>query len=244
MSTEQKKSGKGCLFYGCLTFVVLALVVVVGGYFGVRYVTNNLVQSYTASAPVTLPAVEMTDEDYAALRERIDAFTLALENGEAYELALTAEDVNGLIARDPEFEPLRNKVYVFIEDGAVRGDVSAPTDPLGELPFLGGLKGRYFNGSLGVTISLENNFLLVQVSSASVNGEPVPQQAIDQMANENLAKDFYNDPESRAQIEKLESIKVEDDTILIRVRERSTNEVPPAETEPVEAPAEPANDAI
>ena len=34
------------------------------------------------------------------MQERLDAFTQALEAGTAHELALTAEDVNGLIEED------------------------------------------------------------------------------------------------------------------------------------------------
>ena len=52
------RKGRGCFFYGCLTSLVLLLVVFLLALFTVRWIRNEI-NAYTDTAPMTLPKVEM-----------------------------------------------------------------------------------------------------------------------------------------------------------------------------------------
>ena len=99
-----------------------------------------------------------------------------------------------------------------ITDGKVSGDVSIPMDAIP------GGKGRYFNGSASFNVSMENGVLIVTLADAEVNGEPVPQRVIDGMAKENLAKDLYKDPKNAEFMRRVDSVRVEDDKIILKLR--------------------------
>lgn len=205
--------------------------------------TSEAVHGGCSGEPAGL---ELSDEELAAIQARIDAFKETIEAGDTPEdLVLTAQELNALITQD---EDMRGKVFVRIADGEVSGDVSIPTD------FLPGGKGRFFNASATFEVSLENGVLIVTLQDAEVKGEKLPQQFIDGMGKENLAKDAYKDPEVAATLRRIESISIENDKIVLKPRvaksegevvEEGAGEGQPATDDsalPKESPESPSNE--
>ncbi len=206
----KKKSSRSCCFYGCLLmFLFVTLVVVGGGLSGYWWLTGQ-VDRFTSDTAADLPTVELSDEELGEIQSRVDKFKETIEGDDTPEdLVLTADEINAMITRDDD---LRGRIYVTIKDGTVSGDVSIPTD------FLPGGKGRFFNASATFDVSLENGVLIVTLSGAEVKGEKVPQQFIDGMSKENLAKELYKDPDAAATLRRIESVSIEDDKIVLKPR--------------------------
>lgn len=204
---------RGCLFYGCLTCIVLALLTLVLAVLAVRVVKNKI-NGYTDSQPMQMPKVEMSDTEYQGLEQRVAAFGDALGQGKPIEpLMLTERDINALLARSANTKALADKVYVSMNGNEVKGQVSIPLSGLG---WLG--KGRYLNGEATFKVSLENGVLLVTAQEIKVKGTPLPESFMSQLRRENLAKDAYKNPENAETIRKLDSIEVEDSKAIIKAR--------------------------
>jgi hypothetical protein len=188
----------------------LAVLAICGG-FGFYWFVSSQVTKYTSETPVELPMVDYTPAQIEALESRLDTFKTTVESGESptEDLVLTAEEINALINQQEE---LKGKVFVKISDGQVTGDVSFPTDAIP------GGRGRYFNGSVSLDVSMENGVLIVTLADAEVNGEPVPEKIIEGMASENLAKDLYKDPENAKLMRRVEAVVIEDNKIILKMR--------------------------
>jgi hypothetical protein len=212
---QARERRHGCLFYGCITAVVLLVLGAVAAFLAVRYVVNRIVQEvvkYSDTSPVPLPRVEMPLEQRRRLRERIDDFKKALDEGRpTAPLALNADEINALIAEDPN---LNGRLYVTLEGDKIRGRVSFPLGDLG----LPALAGRYLNGAATLKASLENGVLIVTIDSLEVKGRPVPEQAMEGLRKENLAKDAYRDPKNAEFLRKLERIEIKDGQVIIEPR--------------------------
>src|SRR5437879_11100381 len=129
---EAIKGRRGCLFYGCLTGLFLLLLVVIAFLLGLRQV-KKMVTDFTDPRPVALPTVQMSSNEIAAVRRRVDEFR---ENARAMRqtppLALTAEELNALIATDPDLQPLKDRIYVTaIEGDKIKGQISILLEELG-----------------------------------------------------------------------------------------------------------------
>lgn len=232
------KSSRSCCLWGCLGMFLLMVLLVVGGGFGTYWWLQAQLNRYTADAPADLPIVELPEGELTEIQARIDTFKETIEAGETPEdLVLTAEELNALITQDDE---MRGRVYVTIEDGEITGDVSIPVD------FIPGGKGRFFNASATFDVSLENGVLIVTIEDAEVKGEKLPQQFIDGMSKENLAKEAYKDPEVAATLGRIESITIEQDKIILKPRimptepaadEAGADETPPSDEDPPHADA-------
>ena len=212
-TTQPARKGRGCMFYGCLTGLLLLLLAGVMAFFAVRFVRNRIAD-YTDAAPMKLPKVEMAEAEFKELEERVKSFGNAVQQGKATEpLTLTERDLNALLAKQPEAKELADKVYVSLDGDQVKGRVSIP------LPHLGWLaSGRYLNGDATFNVSLENGVLIVTARAVQVKGLPLPDSVMSQLRVQNLAKDFYKDPKSAEAISKLESLQVRDGLVTIKAR--------------------------
>src|SRR5262245_57352896 len=110
MSNESAppRKQRGCLFYGCLSLAVIAFVIVmcvgVGLYFAKR-AFDTLVADFTESSPAKIEEAAYPPPQLQELRSRMAVFQQGLEDnatGPARELVLTADDLNALIAANPD----------------------------------------------------------------------------------------------------------------------------------------------
>ncbi|KAA5541113.1 hypothetical protein FYK55_19690 [Roseiconus nitratireducens] len=203
-------SNRGCL-WGCLIVAGLLISVVLCMVIGSYWFLTNQIAKYTSDQPVELPTVQYSEEELATLEARVESFRQKLESGETPEqdLVLTAEEINALIGKN---EDLRGRVYVKIENGKVKGDVSFPLDN-----FPGG-SGRFFNGSASFDVSMENGVLIVTADQAEVNGDPVPEAFMEGLRRENLARDVYKDPKNAKFMRQFKDIRIQDDKVILEVR--------------------------
>ena len=218
---EPAKKPRGCWFYGCLTAGILgvAFLVIIGlAGLNVYRSYTKMVNEYTSTAPMELPKVELPKEDAEALDARVEAFKKSLDTGkDAEPLVLTADEINALIAKNPEFQ---NRVHVEIPGDKIEGQISLPLTQLG----LPGLNGRYLNGKARFNVMLSNRALFVTLDALEVNGKPVPDQALASFRAQNLAAGYADDPDNAKTVEKLESIEVKDGKLIVKPRARAERE--------------------
>jgi hypothetical protein len=205
---------RGCLFYGCLTCLVLTLITGLLAVLAARAVKNKL-NAYTDSQPMQLPKVEMSDADYDRLQQRVAVFADAMQQGKPAEaLILSERDINALLARSPQMKPVADKVHVSMNSNQVKGQVSIPLSGLG---WVG--RGRYLNGEATFDVSLENGVLIVTAQEVKVKGRPLPETFMKQLRRENLAKDAYKDPKNAEALRRLDTIQIDGDRAILKARE-------------------------
>jgi hypothetical protein len=207
---------RGCLFYGCIIASILAVLVVIAiglmAFFLYRF-AGRMVEEYTATAPRELPKVEMPAEQRQAVRQRFDTFCKAADAGTATEpLVLTSDDLNALIEENPD---LKGRIYVTIEGNKLKGQISFPLEKIMDV---GMLRGRYLNGEADLKASLSEGVLIVTLDSIEVNGKRPPKQFLEQLRQQNWAKDAYKDPKNAERIRKFESLEIKDGKIIIKLR--------------------------
>ena len=243
MDTKSGTSGRGCFFYGCLTLFILFVVGTTAIFFGTRWMINSTVLKFTTPTAKSLPTVDMSREQYETLESRLQDFAQALESGgESRSLTLTAEEINALIVRSEDWQFLQDRVYITIQDNRIGGEINWPLDEFSHLPFMKQLRGRFVNGAASFQATLESGVLLVTLNSLTVNNKPVPEAVITQLQDENLVAELYKDPAKVKILQKLQSLKITDGTVVITTRPRIPEESPPDtsnQTTPTEAVATP-----
>jgi hypothetical protein len=204
---------RGCFFYGCLTAIVLFLIVGFCAFLALRYVRNQF-NAYTDTAPMKLPKVEMTDAEYQKLEARAKTFNDSMDQGKAAEpLVLTEREINALLFNSANTKQLADRVYVALNGTNITGQISIPLSGLG---WIG--KNRYLNGEATFNVSLENGVLIVTAKEVRVKGQPLPETFMSALRQENLAKDAYQDPKNAEVIRKVDSLRVDDGRVVIKAR--------------------------
>lgn len=215
---ESAPQGRGCLFYGIIAALVLLVLTVVGLFLSYRFVKNSvnaMVQTYTQTNAAPIAVVDLPPERLEDIQSRIKRFREALDKQEGPgELSLSAEEINGLIAGDPNARELKNRLFVRIEEDRISGDVSIPLPDLGPLK----LQGRYLNGQATFRVTLTNQNLKVYMDNVEVNGKPLPAVLQKELVKKNLADEMRQDPEMQAFLKKMETIRIQDDRLILRTK--------------------------
>ncbi len=121
MEKSKPANKRGCLFYGGLTASVLLLMLLLGVLAGLS-MAKKMRREFTDAQPVPLPSTQLSASAYNALQKRIDAFRESIKHGrDTAPLTVTAEEINALIANDPDFQSLKGKVHVGLEGGNSKG---------------------------------------------------------------------------------------------------------------------------
>lgn len=217
INEQGQKKNSGCgkkIAVGCLTVILLAAV---GGFFAYRNVmsvVNRLSAEYTSDAPVSLPVVEVSDQEAAGLFARVDAFAQAVNAGPSgQELSLTSRDINVLIQKNPSWSPLSGKVYVSLEGDLIHGEASVPLEKLWSA-----LKGRWLNGSATFRVETAAGRLLVYMDALTVRDRQVPEKFMAGIRSKNLAEEAAKNPNAVALIQKLDSVTVREGKLRIKAK--------------------------
>lgn len=211
MADLQQKRKKGCLFYGGITGAVLLVVLLLGAYFGLRY-AKGLVSQLTDTQPVKLPTVQLPEAQLYQLHDRVDTFREGVRDGDAVApLELSADELNALIETDPALRILKNHLFVSIDGDQLRAQISFPAEDLG----LVRLRGKYVNATGVFDAALTNAELRITAESLTVKGKPLPRNIMREVAAENLADRFNQDPRTSVGLKKLQAIQVKDGKLII-----------------------------
>jgi hypothetical protein len=210
------KPRRGCFFYGCITGLVLLVIVLGALMVGLHYV-RKMVNQFTDAQPMELPTVQMPQEEIDKLKQRFEAFQKAVREQRPTEpLILAADDINALIASGPKRPDLKGKLYVGLEGDQVKGEVSVPLREIG----LGMFKGRYLNGSATFNLSFTNGMLWVAPQTIIVKGRPVPEMYMQEIRKQNLAASLANEPAAVAVLQGLQEIQVKDGKLVAVPKEK------------------------
>jgi hypothetical protein len=213
------KKGKGCLFYGCLTVVIVgllaAVMVGVGGYLLVKK-AGQMMEQYTGAEPMEMPVVQMEEGVYQALAERVDGFGRALKEGKpAGDLELTSEELNALLNRNSSMQLGSMRMNVVMKESEVSGQVSVPLDGLADVPGFKRLKGRYLNGNARLGVEMQEGRIVVRLLGMEVNGQQLPAEVLRALANVNWLEEAYKDPKSAEVLAKIRSVAVEQGVLRV-----------------------------
>lgn len=211
MTTPQKSSRRGCLFWAGIVAVFLFFCALLAGYAAYSYF-KHLVYEFTETKPIEMPVVQMSGTEITNLQQRVEKFDKAIDaNKPAEPLILTADEINALIAHETQTNPNPVHLYFSFNDDHVQAKLSLPTDGFG----LKILRGRYFNGSGDFAVSLHDGRLSLNIKSLSVKGKPLPERFLQPLRQENFADAWTNDVEFNQTVAKLKEIKIENGTLHV-----------------------------
>jgi len=211
------QKGMGCFARGCLILVVFVIVLVIaclaGLYWGfqrhsaVVHGVYWLAQTHSiAEAPAAVPQSAASDEQIQAVQERWRDFKQKIRARQPAEIALTADDINSLIAknRDPRW-----KAFVSIEDNRLRLQASVP---IGEFF---GRSGYYFNGDTTIQLNGAESLEHPQLNQIIVNNKPVPKDLLNWKYHSKRLRDYLAEYRNTSD---LGTIEIRDGKLILRSR--------------------------
>jgi len=163
-------SGMGCFAKGCLTLIIAGLVLVAVFVGGTFFVLNRALNVFTSTQPVQIQLRQATPAERQVAKAKLDTLRSAARNQQEATIEFNADEINALIANEPEFHGARGHVRVAIANSIASLDVSAPLDSM----HWQRLKGRWFNGNIQLGFSYVDENFNFDLRSAEANGHQFP----------------------------------------------------------------------
>lgn len=211
------RKGFGCFGRGCLIFlvfvIVLAIACLAGIYWGLHRHSALFYGSYwlaktrsLAEAAASVPEFSGSDQQIQRVHERWEDFEQKTRAGQPAEIALSADDINALIATT---EGVRGKLFVSIDGDQLRLQTSVP---IGE--FLG-RTGYYFNGEVIIELDGPQSPDSPRFTRLTINGEQVPTNFLDWKYRSRHLRDYMTDQRNAYDIG---TIEIRDGKLILRSR--------------------------
>jgi hypothetical protein len=231
--------GPGCFLKGCLTLFIVFMVmgVIIGS---VGYYVYSAALPFMSEDPGRIRVSPATPEQYQSLIERLRPFSEALETGHAATAELTADDLNTLIARDPQLEDLRGRLYFSIVNERLAVDVSTPVNDVE----VNGPK-VFFTGRLTVDASIVDGDLTVVLRNVEgLNGKPLPPLIERFVTGGGFVQNFEQGVRDRIQaqgqlpalMDRIKTARIENNHILVTCGEQAPAAEPPPSATPTPNP--------
>ncbi len=211
------RRGLGCFARGCLILCIFAIVLAfacfAGMYWGLHRHSAILYGLYwlnkahaIADAPASVPQFTPSDAQIQSVHERCEDFEQKARAGQPAELELTADDLNTLIATNPD---ARGKIFASIDGNGLRFQASVPLEG-----FIG-RPGYYFNGDITVALKGAESLENPQVGGISVNGELLPSDLLNWKYRSKRLRDYLANYRNGSGVG---TIEIRDGMLILRSR--------------------------
>jgi len=211
------RRGLGCFARGCLILLAFAIVLAIacsaGLFWGFQRHSAIVHGIYwlaktqsISEAPAPVPEFAASNEQIQATQERWRDFEEKKRAGQPAEIALTADDINTLIAANRD---VRWKAVVSIEENRLHIQTSVP---LGEIL---GRSRYYFNGDITVQLNGPQSLEHPQLGRVIVNNESVPKDVLSWKYHSRRLREYLANYRDRYDVG---TIEIRDGKLILRSR--------------------------
>jgi hypothetical protein len=202
---------KGCLFWGCLSIIIIGLIASLCLYLTYKWAKNTAIE-YTSATPIELTEIDYTAEESGNINKKIKSFIEGIKDGKStLKEVFTDREINIFLDSSKDLKELKGKVKLNFVDNKIKGTVNIP---LKGVPLV---DGRYLAGDAEFKVTCDDGELFVSLKSLLLNGKEVPEDVLASFKGENLAKELYKNPKHAAILKRIQTIRMEDNKLTIEV---------------------------
>ena len=210
-----KKKGMGCFGCGCLAVVVALLLLVALIAIGAYYTYNRL-DALTSTTPESVPSFDGGDDVYQRTMQKVNTFSQALAQNQPGSLELTADEINTLLAHEPELAANQAHVFVSMSGDRMKVQASLPTTLLPG----GWFKGRFINGVVEFSPSFDPdtkslNLALHHLHTSSIDIPESTLASIQDAVNQLMNTQLQSSSSTKLLLDHAKTIEVRDGNLEI-----------------------------
>jgi hypothetical protein len=206
----------GCLFFSAAFLVLIGAVVwgALSTYQGAYQMTSPQPRKFE-------PPPSASEEN--AFRLKLEALRDAVQKGDEAEFRFSANDLNAWLFANGRNSDLADHVRFRTEADWLVAEVSVPLSFMSEIPLLPSLRTRFFNGRVAARLRVENGELKVENLDVEGNGKRLAwlftgapyKQSISNALQKGIRARL---PEGDVVLSRLESIRIENNDIVVKFK--------------------------
>ena len=227
------RNGVGGFVGGCLAIIIFVTAAVLLSAAAAAYFYKKTINQFTSPQPQNVQRVPSSDQLRRATAN-LDRLREAVVNDREETIYFSAEELNALIARHPDFAALRGRIAFALDNSLVTLELSAPLDTL-RLP---GLKGRWFNGTTCFAFDYAAGEFTFLPKSAKAAASRIPDWLVTSEFGSGFRRSFsrsfsrgfhdsvQKNPQAATFWSRIKSIRVEGDKLVVKTQKTGSRETP------------------
>jgi hypothetical protein len=218
---RSRVSKSGSCNGGCLVLLVAGCVIIAAIAWGAISTYQGAYQM-TSPSPRTFEPVP-SGADEKLFRLKVQAAQEAMTRGQATEIRFSASDLNAWFFAGGRNADFADHFRFRTEADWLVADLSVPLSFMADVPLFPSIRSRYFNGRIAARLTIENGELKIQNFDVEGNGKRLPWLFTGQSYKQTLT-DAINKgietrlPEGNQLTHRIESIRVENNEIIVKLR--------------------------
>lgn len=185
---------------------------------GTWWLLQGVVDRYTAPGPVSVEVPTPSDDVVRSANDKLSRIQNAARIGEGETVQFTAEELNAIIARHPDFADWRGKMRVAMEGDIMTVEMSVPLREI-DLP---GIRERWLNGTAVFGLIYHEGSFNFSPRSLVANGRELPlnflegvDESFDQGFNERFERARNSDQRVNDFWDNVKTLAVIDGTLVV-----------------------------
>lgn len=212
------KQGMGCFAVGCLVVVIVAAFFIAVAGIGAWIFYGKAVTMFTSPQPTDVRIENVSDAELQNAEQKLNLLGQAAANNQETTVEFTAAELNAMIAREPLFTDLNNRVRVAMADSIMTVETSVPLNTV-SLPKL---KAHWFNGTARFGFSFNLGEFDFELKSAEANGHSFPEEfftgftpALNRSFNDSFRREIAKNTQSANFWKHIKTIAVNQDKLVV-----------------------------
>jgi hypothetical protein len=224
MADNAKRPGRGCFFYGTITFVLVLVGVLLGVYLGIRKATLVNIPKYTAAGPAPIPRLNLSRAEQDRMARELAQTLQRAAAGQGTEVALNEQDLNVILRQSPQIQGRDEDVYLQAEGDKLKAQMSVPLDQFEQWKtfrsklFAGNLTNRYFNGTAFLSLEITNGAIKLTITNLVANGETLPREFTKWLEDQNFAQQANANAQLQAALQNVQDVIVTNSSVVVRFK--------------------------
>jgi len=190
---SEKKGGKGCLTCGCIGLIVIVLLI--GGMIGGgAFYANKVIEPYITETPIKITPYKATESEMTKVQKKVDA----VKDGSSKVLFLTGNELNTLVAMNPDTAQLSENVYFYIIKDVMRIKGNIP------IPVIN----KYLSGRIDVRAKTTGKDIAINIISIVLEKGTIPPESMNEIQRMNLYDQIKTNPQSSEAASQISAINI------------------------------------
>ena len=186
------------------------------GYFGYKQLL-----AYSSDGPAAIPPYNGIDDIYTGAQKKIDAFNQAVGTGNSASLTLSADEINAMIAHDPDLAKAQARVLISLDGNEARLQGTVPTS---SIPFLSQeMPGRFLNldTTFAITFNDDTKSVGLDLHKAQLGDTPLAPNSLPTLGAEltpSLNTFLQKYPAAKNALQAAKTVAIKDGQFVIETK--------------------------
>jgi hypothetical protein len=197
-----------CLLWGCGAALLATVLIALVSWWYIQRAVDT-----TFPRQATVPVAEVSADERTKLSERVRHIRQTARRGKAIQFSLSIDDINALIATEPDAAALRGLVYLEGDGNAIRARMNIPMSTFDSKVY----SDRYLDVTAQLVAENRTGELDLYFDNLQFGGFQVPASIREKLEGQGLLEHIRAENAGDDRLQRIRIVRVDDGNVTVHI---------------------------